>query len=171
MSSEKKPMCGESINLQMQVKTDEKRRKGNRGTHQQTHSTHHHSVCTTMAVSSIHATSMSRVNTRETLYRSSPPSARRSNRRAILSGRSFAPAPPPAPPANGCDTIDCAQLATIRCCPSPVHRSENPSDDRIRKRGLHEGLSSSRRCVTSGRAVIYGGVRLRTRNSSHGEVL
>lgn len=41
-------------------------------------------VCTTMVVSSIQATSMSSVKTRDTLNRSSPPSDLRSSLRAIL---------------------------------------------------------------------------------------
>jgi hypothetical protein len=85
----------------------------------------------------------------------------------------------PVTPSTRDDNIDAsglavrpfAQLVIIRCCPSPLHKSTKPSDDRIRYRGEHENGPSSLRCVTSGCAVIYGGVRLRNRNSSQGVVL
>lgn len=109
---------------------------------------------------------MSRVSTRETLYRSSPPNARRSNRRAIFSLPIVLALFPEAHAF-----MVCAQLVIMRCWPSPLQRSAKPSDDKIKNRGPRIEGSSSRRCVTSGWAVIYGGVWLRTRNSSHGEVL
>ena len=111
---------------------------------------------------------MSNVRARDTLYRSSPPRARRSNPSAILSTLSSLSLFP-------YDVVAMlfAQLSMIRFCPSPLHRSAKPSDDNIRYRGRlddEDGLSR-RRWVTSGCAVMYGGVRLRTRNSSQGEVL
>jgi hypothetical protein len=134
-----------------------------------------------MAVSSIHATSISSVSTFETLYRS-PPNALLSSFSAILfdfsSGFPLAIAAltscihlANAHTSGLFTAILFAQLVIMRCCPSPLQRSAKPSDVRIKYRGDDEDRLSSRRCVISGCAVIYGGVRLRRRNSSQGEVL
>ena len=119
------------------------------------------SVCTTIAVSSIHATSISSVSTFETLYRS-PPSDLLSSLSAILSdpvsGFPFAIARPNARTDNvegsGFEAVLFTQLVIMRCCPSPLHRSAKPSDDRIKYLGEDEVRPSSRRCVTSGCAVM-----------------
>lgn len=125
---------------------------------------------------------MSSVKTRDTLNRSSPPSDLRSSLRAILRDS----APKLARKEDRGEgvvgdvgnegavamlmTILSAQSATILCWPSLSHRSGKPSDARIKNRGEDGDGSSRRRWVISASAEMYGGVWLRTRNSSQGAV-
>lgn len=148
-----------------------------------------------MEVSSIHAASMSRVSTLETPNLSSPPTALLKRRRAILSCLDQGSASVTLS-AGFLESIPFAQPSIMRFWPSPSHRSAKPSEARMRNRGLWHGwldldlksvraklageekvetlsssITSRRRCVISGSAVIYGGDWFRTRNSSQGEVL
>lgn len=111
------------------------------------------SVWTTIEVSSIHADFMSRVKTRDTLERFSPPSARRKSRRAKLFdsapeggrivvttgeveiGMAAAGFSRDELPLVHTVAVSEAQSLMTLCCPSPSQRSANPSEVRIKKRG------------------------------------
>ena len=149
-----------------------------------------HRVCTTIAVSSSHAASKSRVKALETLVVSSP-SACLSSLNAKLSLGCLGPGSaalilsdlhlfkirwPDEP--DDLLTIFLAHLLIILFCISWLpHKSAKPSDARMRNHGVSLSrlfvaeYSSKRRWTTSGSAVIYGGVKLRARNSSQGETL
>ena len=152
-----------SIHSIVETKPPEKQQNGQITNHRSQFT--NHKSCTMIAVSSIQATSISKVKTRETLKQSSPPRASRRSCSAIF----VLPVFPPTPTGRF-RTMRRAQFVRTHSSPWLLHKSVKPSENRIRNRGVLGARGSRRRCVISGMAEMYGGDRFRTRNSSQGEV-